>query len=234
MLFPDGVTCDTCGAELDGDALGGFCAACFSALPFNAGKTCFICGAAIGNLANYCNRCQNGVAFDAAKSPFIYDGEIESLIKAMKFAGKRYLAKGFAYFMAETLRAAWTGYDLVIPVPVHEKTLKKRGYNQAADLARELCKNMNEEELLREDLFVKIRYTDEQAQLGKVSRAENLAGAFAVTSKAAFKGKIVLLVDDVLTTGATANECAKTLKKAGAEGVYLLTLASTHYEPIIR
>lgn len=233
MLYPKNISCAACNVELCDNAVNGFCETCYASLPFNNRKVCMCCGSAIENLAAYCNRCQNTVfEFEAARSSFSYEGIISNLIYKFKFGGNRYLAEIFAVFMADTLNSAWTGYDLVIPVPVHEKTLKKRGFNQAEDLAREMCKLTGESELLRTDLFVKTVYTPEQARLTGRFRAENLEDTFAVTKKPPLRDKIILLVDDVLTTGATANECAKTLKRGGASAVYVITLASTTYKPV--
>lgn len=234
MLYPNNMQCVLCDAELADSAVYGFCAECFSLLPQNSGKVCLCCGSTIENLADYCNRCQEtAFEFEAARSSFVYDEPISKLIYGFKFGRKKYLAEHFGCFMADTLRNLWHGYDLVIPVPIHEKTLKKRNFNQAEELAREMCALLGNSNLLRTDLLLKTVFTPEQARLSGAERAKNLEDSFSVARKSVLKDKVVLLIDDILTTGATANECAKTLKNGGAAAVFVLTLASTKYKPIL-
>ena len=118
--------------------------------------------------------------------------------------------------------------DVVTFVPMFPSKQKKRGYNQAELLAKELCKiieiNLDNKNLAR------IKDTSTQTELSFSERQKNLENAFKVENKQAFKGKVVLLVDDVLTTGATANNCAKELKRVGAKEVYVLTFATTELE----
>ena len=111
-------------------------------------------------------------------------------------------------------------------MPVHKTRLKKRGYNQAEILARELAERTDKP---CAELLQKERSTPNQARLNKSERMENLKGAFSAISETP---KHVVLIDDVMTTGATASECAKTLKRAGASVVYLLTFASVPEKPL--
>lgn len=118
-------------------------------------------------------------------------------------------------------------FDCITYVPMFKKREKARGYNQARLLAQELAERVNCECVA---LLEKITYTKNQASLTRSERETNLVGTFAATCASP---KSVLLVDDVMTTGATANECAKVLKKAGAKTVYVLTFASVPEKPLL-
>jgi ComF family protein len=234
MLYPDDAVCVVCGDELGGDAVRGFCAECYKNLPFNAGKVCLCCGAVIGDAADYCNRCQareEPYAFRKARSAFVYEGAVPPLVHGFKFGRRKYLAGHLAAFMTDALLAAGFPYDIIVPVPLHPKTQKERGFNQAEELGRRVALHMNNGKPCRAGLLVKTKATPEQARLAGASRAENLEGTFALHNKSEIQDKTILLVDDVFTTGATANECARTLKKAGAKEVYVLSLASTKSKP---
>jgi ComF family protein len=114
------------------------------------------------------------------------------------------------------------GFDVVIPVPLHKQRLKERGFNQSLLLAREVARVFGLEVDYRS--LKRIRPTRPQVDLKPDERKKNVKGAFDVKSPERVRGRRVLLVDDVFTTGATVSECARVLKKAGAE-VYVLTLA---------
>ena len=118
--------------------------------------------------------------------------------------------------------------DCVIAVPLSEKRKRKRGYNQADLIAREISRSLKLDYL--DKVVVKIRDNEEQAKLGTLSREENVRGAYKVADRQAVEGRRVLLVDDVLTTGATASEIAGILFKAKAKSVSVLTFASTKYK----
>lgn len=116
-----------------------------------------------------------------------------------------------------------SGYDLIVPVPLHKTRLKERGFNQSLLLSRALAKVCG---LPIDYINLKrTRATSPQINLKGKDRITNVKGAFAVKNNAPFKGKGILLIDDVYTTGATVSECCKVLKKAGAEDINVLTLA---------
>lgn len=117
----------------------------------------------------------------------------------------------------------WWGTDAIIPVPLHPKKEKERGFNQAQLLGRELAKRKQIE--LIEDRLVKVNRTPPQTSLEAKEREKNLKGAFQVKNGEKIKGKVVLLVDDVFTTGSTLQECSLALRKAGALEVRALTVA---------
>ena len=169
-----------------------------------------------------CALCLEGTrGFDAAYSFGAYDGRLRDLIHLFKYAGVRSLAKPLGR-MANAALPRTEPVDLIVPVPMHWLRRWRRGFNQAESLARVVSR--------RTGLGVctalrRTRKTAAQAVLTHAERRENLAGVFRVPRPEIVRGKTILLMDDVFTTGATASACAQVLKKAGAKAVILLTLA---------
>lgn len=221
FLSCKGKVCACCGADLYGHPY--FCEHCLRLLPFNNECICSKCGRATLQPCPACLECKaNMPAFDAARSAFRYEGEIVRLIKQFK-NGQKYLAEVFAGCMYPHL-ADFETPDFVIGVPMTEEALKKRGYNQSELLARALCSIAH---LPYEgNVLIKTRETAAQKTLSAKQRAQNLRGSLRVHERAKCRGKRILLVDDVLTTGATASAAAQALLRAGAARVYVLTAAS--------
>ena len=161
--------------------------------------------------------------YDRARSAVIYGGLVRDLIHRFKYGGRRESLGLFGHWLAMAGSDLRPGAALVMPVPLHRLRLWRRRFNQSALLAGELARHYE----LPLDLFslARIRPTRTQTGLSASQRQRNVAGAFRVMGKKAVSGRRIILVDDVLTTGATANACARTLKKAGAEKVFLLTIA---------
>ena len=113
--------------------------------------------------------------------------------------------------------------SLLVPVPLHQKKMRERGYNQSSELAKELSKILQIPIIL--DCLIKIKYTPPQMELSKIEREKNLQGAFAIKNPKEFSGKKIFLVDDVYTTGCTMAECTKILRSAGAKSVWGITIA---------
>lgn len=155
-----------------------------------------------------------------------YEPPVSDVIRRFKLAGERGLAEELGRHLAEGFAGDGMagGFDLVLPVPVSPGTRRHRGYNQSALLAAALA--AKEKIPLREDLLLKTKETRRQMDLSRQERLTNVLGAYSVADPAALAGKRVLLVDDVLTTGATLNECAKTLLEAGARSCCAFCLAS--------
>lgn len=217
-------SCIRCGTDIFDDATG-LCEDCKKQFVFNNGNVCLRCGTRIGKNQYFCNECNyEKIYFDRAFSAFVYDGAFLDVIYAVKFGGKGALCKVLANYLAYLAVKNELSFDVVCYVPMSKSSLKKRGYNQARLLAESFCDIMQVDCL--SDVLVKTRETVRQEALGKAERKENLKNAYAVTDKQAVCGKTVLLIDDVKTTGATLNNCAKALKKVGAQKVYCLTLAS--------
>ncbi len=221
-FYNDRLTCAACGADVFADSR--FCPHCLQALPFNRGFVCSKCGRKIAQRYPVCLECKAAMpSYRKARSAFCYDGEIVRLIRAFK-NGKRYLAGAFAEAMLPLLRAEFADADCIAFVPMTAEAEKKRGYNQARLLAEALGEGAGIP--VEAGLLVKTRETGEQKSLSRRERAENLKGSFRVHERTKCRGRRVLLIDDVLTTGATADAVAEALTGAGAAAVYLLTAAS--------
>jgi ComF family protein len=162
------------------------------------------------------------LSFDRARSVYEYTPVISGVIQNFKYNNARYHARFFAEKLFELYKGLGVSEDLVTYVPLSEKREKDRGYNQSKLIASEFSK-LSGIELL--DCVFKIRETDFQAKLNFEGRVKNLKGAFKADKKL-LKNKSVILIDDVLTTGSTANAVSKALKSAGATNVTVLTVAS--------
>lgn len=224
-VFGKNCVCAACGEDVFSDSL--FCGRCLASLPANAGYICSKCGRAIEADYPVCLECKAHMPeYDAARSAFRYEGQVIGLIKKLKTGG-RYLAEAFAERMEPIMQKYFADADLLVCVPMTEAARKKRGYNQAALLASALFRRCGV--AYAPEALVKLRDTAAQKQLSAAERAKNLAGSFRVHERALCRGRHIVIVDDVLTTGATADAVAKALRGAGAERVYVLTAASVVY-----
>jgi ComF family protein len=155
-----------------------------------------------------------------------YTGKLKDAILLYKYRRFHVLGKDFARLMNRTLGkedSIWWEVSVIIPVPLHKKRKKERGFNQAQGIAEELARLKSIE--LDEGVLVKVKNVPPQTFLEIEERAKNVSGAFRVVNEKKIKGKIVLLVDDVYTTGSTVKECSLVLREAGAKEVRVLTLA---------
>jgi competence protein ComFC len=153
-------------------------------------------------------------------------GKLKEIILLCKFHNLPILAEGLANFALDALAhedALWLGLDAIVPVPIHPKRERERGYNHAQIIARHLAGSKGVQ-LLDKNL-VKVRNVPPQMSLAMEDRLRSVKGAFAVNGGEAVQHKVVLLVDDVFTTGSTVKECSKMLLEAGAQEVRALTIA---------
>lgn len=227
FLFPINVTCNACGREnFNGEY---FCEQCENELPKNNRAICNHCGRKVLNASEYCQSC-NGreTHFEKARSVFCYEQPINRLISQFKYGGKRYLATVFSRYMAMLYFENYYNCDFAIAVPMSKERLKMREYNQAELLAKAVCEIVNIP--YRGDIVVKRKETKRQAELDAKERSENLKGSFKIADKAAIDNKRILLIDDIMTTGATVECIARLLKEQGAESVLILTIASVSKE----
>ena len=169
-------------------------------------------------------------AFTQGFSPFAYKGKAAQLINRLK-NGQAHLGlylgeKTAEYFLSTHSIQEQEQPLLIIPVPLTKKRMQDRGYNQAEELAEGICTALNEQGVQAEldcEVLQKTRETGQQKHMSQQERMENASGAYHVHKRKICHERTVLLVDDILTTGATGGECAKLLKNAGAKEVYLLT-----------
>lgn len=210
--------CALCGA---GAGLHPICAACAAELPPPAPDACPQCGdsSALGAVCGACRR--DPPAFAATVVGYRYAPPVDRLIQRLKFAGALHLAPWFARRLEPKLPA---GIDAVLAVPLHPNRLRERGYNQARELA--VCLARSSRLPLRDDLIRRSRDTAHQAELDAEARRRNLKQAFACPQPITGSPHL-LLVDDVMTTGASAREIAATLLAAGAGRVSVAVAART-------
>jgi competence protein ComFC len=226
MLFPKHFKCVFCECELPSKNPSLTCALCNQNLPYIGEKFCEICGEKLNSLATHCLVCKNRQRqFDLARAPFLYEGMISNAIVKFKFQNARYLFEPLSTYLAKCYYENQLQADVVVCVPMTEQKQVQRGYNQAEQLAKHFAAYTNL--AFEPSVLKKIKNTQNQVDLSFEQRANNVKGAYFVTDRTKVKNKTVVLVDDVLTTGATAEECAKLLKKAGAKKVFVLCLART-------
>ena len=163
--------------------------------------------------------------FDEHLYLFPYDGEIREEILNYKFNEKSYLYRTFLEFIknSEKICTQIKKYDIIMPIPISKKRMKQRGYNQSALIAKNLAKTLNTE--YKENVLVKIKDNKPQSELGQHERSANVKGVYNLKEPKKVYQKKILLVDDIYTTGSTANECAKILKENNANSVGIFTLA---------
>lgn len=230
VIFPQNIKCIFCGDEVNENEFC-LCDNCAKNVE-RCENVCLCCGANLKSEANYCLVCLNNKReFDFARAPFVYNGKVKSAVHNFKYDGAKYLAKPFAELMLSSfneLEKLIGKFDFIVPVPMHEDKLKKRKYNQAKLLADEISKLV--ELPSYDDLITKIKNTDSQTQLSRTDRFNNMKDVFKINSIKKVKGKNILIVDDILTTGATTKSMAKLFKKKGANKVAVLCFARTNIE----
>jgi len=226
VVFPP--QCVACGTVLRETKLS-FCPDCFAQIEFIRSPLCSLCGqpfSEAGESDHICGAClQAAPAFFVARALGQYERVLMDVIHRFKYGGKVSLGERLGGFMADFSypSLAIADYSLIMPVPLHPRRLKQRGFNQAMILAREISRRFS-----RQLDFLSLRrivFTEPQVGLGKDMRELNIRGAFQVADAGRIKGEKIILVDDVYTTGSTVKECARILMQNKAEQVAVLTLA---------
>ena len=216
LIFPK--WCVGCGKR--GDFI---CLDCARHLPRIYGPLCPQCGRPQTS-DMLCPGCvSRTLTIDGIRAPFRFEGTIRQAVYDIKYRNIRALSKPLSGLLHDYLLSDKLPADVLVPVPLHPKRLKERGYNQSALLARDLSKYGGLPVV--NDLLIRAKYTTPQAKTSSIGeRLRNVAGAFACNGPA-FRGVSVLLIDDVATSGATLNAAAAALKSAGAATVWGLALA---------
>lgn len=218
--------CAACAQVLDAPLAGPICDSCWASVRLLVAPFCRTCGdplpswRVISAAAETCPRCRRAAtAIDTARSAGLYEGSLRKIIHAFKFEGRRSLAVPLAGMMRTAGASILAGADAVVPVPLHPLRRLRRGFNQADDLARRLEAPVGR-------LLWRVQATT-QTGLTSAARRRNLRDAFILSPLAAsIEDGIFVLVDDVRTTGATLEACARVLKAAGAKEVRALTAAN--------
>ena len=225
MLFPR--RCPVCGQiVLPEGAL--ICPGCMAKLHFIRQPSCKKCGTElIADRAEYCPDClRRQRSFEYGIALIRYDAVAQKSMAAVKYKNRREYLDFYAEaaYRKYAARIARLSPDLIIPVPVHKSRMKKRGFNQAEEFGKRLSHYL--EIPMNSSLLIRSKKTVPQKDLGLALRLKNLEQAFSCR-KLPYRMKKVLLIDDIYTTGSTAEACSRALKKAGAEQVFLLVIATS-------
>ncbi|ADH86678.1 ComF family protein [Desulfurivibrio alkaliphilus] len=233
ILFPS--SCLGCRAPLPASRLPLFCPPCRQQFQWLNSPLCPACGrpwpAGAGE-DHLCGPClQKPPLFQRARAAVVYRDPVAAAIQACKYQGDLAALSSLAALAlhspaldaTRSAAIAASGYDFIVPVPLHLKRLRQRGFNQALLLARSIF--TAQQGKIRFDLLSRERMTQPQTGMTGSQRRRNLKGAFVAPQPAMVRKRSLLLVDDVFTTGATVNECAKVLRQAGAARVDVFTLA---------
>ncbi|MCE5264927.1 MAG: ComF family protein [Deltaproteobacteria bacterium] len=237
LIFPP--RCITCSSLLERHDPLPLCPACAGKIQYIRSPLCTRCGypfAAATGEDHLCGDCITGEKpFAVARAMGEYEETLLEAIHRFKYKGRTGTGEILGGMMADFAAGIWDMkvFDLIVPVPLHLKKLRQRGFNQAVILARQISKRFGiplDLTALRRKIF-----TSPQVGLGREERSANVRGAFSARHPERIDGRRILLVDDVYTTGSTLAECARVLLRANAESVAVLTLARAvrgHYRPL--
>lgn len=227
LIFPP--RCTACAKILEERRSPPVCAACAESLRFCSQPLCPVCGTPYADPTaadHLCEKCMlSPPPFMAARSVAAYEGVLQDMIHRCKYGSDVSVGETLGEIMADFPYPAFdfNDYTVVIPVPLHTKRLRERGFNQSLLLARAIAKRHKRK--LDYLSLTRTIHTPPQITFGRKEREYNVKGAFTVKKSARLQGEKVILVDDVYTTGSTARECARALKQAGVAAVAVLTLS---------
>jgi len=224
ILYP--ASCCNCGCGL-GPGERFFCTGCVGSVELLSSPFCTSCGIPFISRVtadHLCHECmKKRPPYDMARAQAIYKGIVKESIHLYKYRPVRSLKGYLGDFIEEGARKWFSEADLSVAVPLHKMRLRQRGFNQSLFLAQRASTALGIE--LSVDGLARIKNTRPQVDLDRGEREANVRGAFKAVRPDEFKGRKVLLIDDVYTTGATVKECAKVLRSAGADKVFVLTVA---------
>ena len=219
FIMPQNLRCIFCSDEADNY---GICDNCYKSLPFIKGRTCRICGGRIDKF-DVCNQCvEYAHKYEQNYCVLDYVDEIAMKIIQFKQFHHKIIGNTLAHLMCKYYDNLNLKADIIIPVPIHPQRLKERKFNQSEILVSEIAKKYGN---VYTNILTRVKDTPHQTGLSRANRLNNLSDAFEVIDRKKVKGKTILLVDDIYTTGSTLDECASVLYKCGASHVYGLCLA---------
>lgn len=226
ILYPP--KCFSCNVKVSFHGV--LCESCWGKVEFIEKPCCLKCSIPLpaSYLGGFCERCnRTKYSFDRNISVVRYEGMMKEIVHDFKFNDKTHLAKVMSRYMLMALgNFCHEKFDIVLPVPMHKTKLRKRRYNQAVLLAVNISKSLKIK--IKTNVLRKTKETISQINYSRLERFQNLEQAFYIDNIKNIKNKSVLIVDDVMTTGATIDACAKALKSAGAAKVYSVTFARTY------
>lgn len=217
LIFPS--ICPICRNKSSNHLFNPLCVDCWRKIERYSGYSCSVCGIpTVSEHASICEQCLKGKPYKKILYYGLYEGALKEAIHQLKFNKVKRLSKPLSLLLSEL---QIPNADGIVPVPLHNKRLKQREFNQTAIIGRYLSKRLGMPLLL--DVLKKIRETSPQTELSSEERSKNVKNAFSASEKV--KGLDIILLDDVVTTGATVKECSAALIKAGAKSVTVLALA---------
>jgi competence protein ComFC len=227
LLYPR--QCQICGEVETCRRFSFLCDGCFDSAPRLNPPYCERCALPLPGAFSAPFRCPNcsemSLHFSRAMAPLRFQGVVRRVIHAFKYSHQRYWSQVLSSWLVDEAKS-WNlsaEVDVVVPVPLFATRERERGFNQAKLLTEDFVKAVRIP--CEPRALVRVRETETQTHLDRAERLENLRNAFQVRNADSIEGKRVLLMDDVLTTGSTANECARVLQEAGATSVLVFTLA---------
>jgi ComF family protein len=234
LIYPP--RCLVCSQFLDRGLMGRkhvspVCPSCTEGFRMLTHPRCTICARPFGSRTGEDHICESCLRkrppFKAIEAPYLYEGSLKTVIHRFKYGGRTGLAGFLGPLLASFAEERGLGAEdsLVMPIPLHPRRLRERGFNQSKLLSEHVARGLSAE--LDFLSLRRVRYTLPQTGLGKVQRRKNVRGAFRLQDRGRVSGRTVFLVDDVATTGNTLSACAKTLLKGGADEVVCLVLART-------
>lgn len=233
-FFAPGV-CPFCGEDLQSCEF--VCEKCLHSFERVGSPMCPICGIPFyeGHNDHLCLDCAtNKPPFDMARSAVLYKGSLANMVWQLKYKQRTWVARALASFMNPDQLGIKDEFEIVTAVPQTKSQMLERGHNQAVDLAVAFCELYGFKEKLCLPALTRIKWTKSQVGLSKAEREKNVQGAFLAKKEFVYK-KRVLLIDDIITTGATCKACASALKRAGAEEVVVVSFArsTTALDPTV-
>jgi len=226
LLFPP--LCHICMAFIPGAGELFICADCLEKITFIAAPLCSVCGVPFGTengSDHVCGACLIHRPIHLCRSATLFGGPIQELVHRFKYGHRVHLSQPLGLLVARSLAPFYdeAAPELIVPVPLHRKRLRQRGYNQSQLIGGVLEQQWQVP--LELGNLRRVRWTEPQTSLDAADRRSNVSGAFAVRDPRRVEGKRVLLVDDVLTTGSTLRACAEPLREAGAAAIFAVTVA---------